>query len=37
MHKDDIILQFNLLKSEYSELLRKMLSQADEMFEKKNE
>ena len=37
MEKEEIISQFNLLKKEYEELSKKILSQADEMFEKKNE
>ena len=37
MEKEELISQFNLLKKEYEELSKKMLSQADEMFEKKNE
>lgn len=37
MEKTELISQFTLLKKEYEELSKKMLSQADEMFEKKNE
>lgn len=37
MDKNELLNQFNYLKSEYSELSKKILSQADEMFEKKNE
>ena len=37
MDKDELLNQFNFLKTEYTELSKKILSQADEMFEKKNE